>query len=111
MIFLLLIPFVLNGLFNTPNVSKNFQMLQPFTRILNFRTISTSIEFSKNETAMVSRPYSALVDLMIEYVKDSHPLHGLSSRTGVIWFSREKYSGDLRFAPVPNNDIFVNVQI
>ena len=56
-----MILFVLNGLFCTPNVSKNSQMLQPFTRTLNFRIISISLEFSKNETATVSRPYSALL--------------------------------------------------
>ena len=53
-----MMPFVVNGLFCTPNVSKNSQMLQPFTRTLNFRIISISLEFSKNETATVSRPYS-----------------------------------------------------
>ena len=35
-------------------------MLQPFTRNLNFRIVPTSLEFSKNETAMVARTYSAL---------------------------------------------------
>ena len=38
---------------------KSFQMIQNFTRNLNFQIISTtSLEFSKNETVMVSRPYS-----------------------------------------------------
>ena len=47
-----MIPLVLDGLFCTPNVSKNSQMLQSFTRTLNFRIILISLEFSINETAM-----------------------------------------------------------
>ena len=57
--FFLLIPFVFNSLFCTPNVSKNFQMLEKFPRNLNFWIISISLKFSKNETTMVSKPYSA----------------------------------------------------
>ena len=40
-------------------------MLQPFTRALNFRIIAISLEFSKNETATVSRPYSEVDEVLV----------------------------------------------
>ena len=49
-------------------------MLQPFTRTLNFRIISISLEFSKNETATVSRPYSAPSFIFFQYTTLG-PLH------------------------------------
>ena len=51
--FYSMVPFVLNSLFTTQNVSKNFHMLQTFTINLNIRIISTSLEFSKKRDSHV----------------------------------------------------------